>query len=378
MMMTTKADIKIDYDNSILALSNSLLQHYNVAHKYKSLPQLDNILAENYKNVVLLILDGMGIDIMKKNLPANAFLHQHIVSTISSVFPPTTAAATTAIHSGLPPIVSGWLGWMNYFPQYDKIIEVFRNKEFYSGKPIEKPFPADILLNYKTIYQKIVEQNPDMEYYKIFPRFEPDGAETFEELCEKIGKSCRASNKRKIISAYWTEPDHAIHYRGADCKEIRRIMRRINRNLRKLTEQLQDTLLIITADHGALDVEQVNINKYTDMCQTFLRPPTLEARFVNFFIKDGQKEVFKRLFEQYFGMDFVLYERDEFLASGILGSGEKNPLVDGFLGDFMAIAYGRRSIWYSTGELVFKPMIAEHAGFSEIELQVPLIIIKQK
>ena len=32
----------------------------------------------------------------------------------------------------------------------------------------------------------------------------------------------------------------------------------------------------------------------------------------------------------------------------------------------------------STGELVFKPMIAEHAGFSEMELQVPLIIIKQK
>ena len=65
--MTTKADIKIDYDHSILSISNSLLQHFNVEHKYKSLSSLDNILAENYKNVVLLILDGMGIDIMKKN-----------------------------------------------------------------------------------------------------------------------------------------------------------------------------------------------------------------------------------------------------------------------------------------------------------------------
>ena len=376
--MTTKADIKIDYDHSILSISNSLLQHFNVEHKYKSLSSLDNILAENYKNVVLLILDGMGIDIMKKNLPENSFLQKHIVCSVSSVFPPTTAAATTAIHSGLPPIASGWLGWMNYFPQYDKIIEVFRNKEFYSGKPIEPPFPAETLLKYKSIYQKIVEQNPDMEYYRAFPAFEPDGAKDFAEICAKIEKFCNADNKRKIISAYWTEPDHAIHYRGADCKEVKRILRKINRNLKNLAEKLHDTLLIITADHGAMDVEQVQMNRYADFCQTFVRPPSLESRFVNFFIKDEKKAEFKRLFQQYFGEDFLLYEREEFLASGILGNGEKNPLVDGFLGNFMAIAFGKRTIWYSTGELAFKPMIAEHAGFSEAELQVPLIIIKQK
>ena len=92
--------IKIDYDNSILSVSNSVLKHFNCPHQYKSLEILDKILNENYQNLILMIIDGMGVNVVEKLLPENSFLQQHIVTNISSVYPHTTAAATIAYHSG--------------------------------------------------------------------------------------------------------------------------------------------------------------------------------------------------------------------------------------------------------------------------------------
>lgn len=158
-----KQDIKVDFDNSILALSNSLLRHYGVETEYKSLPILDKELAVGYQNVVLLILDCFGKNILEYHLNPHDFLYMHRVADISTVFPPTTAAATITFHSGLPPIASGWIGWMNYFPQYGRIIENFRNVDFYTGEELTTPHPAETILKYKTIYKKITEQNPEVE-----------------------------------------------------------------------------------------------------------------------------------------------------------------------------------------------------------------------
>ena len=87
---------RFDYDRSLVSVSNSLLKYYNVKTYHPSLKLLDEKLAKNYKNVIFMILDGMGTDLIEKNLPETSFIRQHISAQIFSVFPPTTTAATTA------------------------------------------------------------------------------------------------------------------------------------------------------------------------------------------------------------------------------------------------------------------------------------------
>ena len=58
--------IRPDYNNSILNLITSILKYYNVESKYNSLPEIDEILKKDYNNVVLLILDGMGENILNE------------------------------------------------------------------------------------------------------------------------------------------------------------------------------------------------------------------------------------------------------------------------------------------------------------------------
>ena len=86
---------RFDYDRSLVSVSNSLLKYYNVKTYHPSLKLLDEKLAKNYKNVIFMILDGMGTDLIEKNLPETSFIRQHISTQIFSVFPPTTTAATT-------------------------------------------------------------------------------------------------------------------------------------------------------------------------------------------------------------------------------------------------------------------------------------------
>ena len=373
-----KKEIKIDYDKSILSVSNSVLEYYKIPHQYKSLAVLDKIMAEDYQNVVLMIIDGMGADILAKNLPEDSFLRQHVITNVSSVFPPTTAAATTAYHSGLPPIASGWMGWMEYIPQYDKIIELFLDIEYYSGEPTNKPSLSENLLKYEDIYSKVIKSHPEVEFHKIFPPFEKDGVKSFDELCNRLREETRQNNNKKLFSVYWTEPDHSIHECGVCSTEVKEILRDINAKLEELATSLNDTLLIISADHGAIDVKEEMLNDYPDVCACFKRPPALESRFKTFYIKDGKQEEFKRLFEKYFGEDFVLYTKQEFLAAHILGYGTPHPIVEKSLGDFVIIGIKDKELHYTTSERDVKHMIADHAGFSKAELTVPLIIIKKQ
>lgn len=50
-----------DYENCIANLPNSILEHYGVAPVGKTLPLADQLLKEDYKNVVVLLLDGLGL-----------------------------------------------------------------------------------------------------------------------------------------------------------------------------------------------------------------------------------------------------------------------------------------------------------------------------
>ncbi len=363
--------------NNILAVSNSLLKYYGLPIYHPSLDILDKKLLNKHKNIILLILDGMGIDLIEKNLSKDSFIRQHIIAQISSVFPPTTAAATTAFHSGLSPWESGWLGWMCYYRKYDEIIETFRNKAFYSGKKMETPAPYKDILKYETIYEKIIKNNPSIEYHKIFPSFEVGGVDSFQEMCDKIIALATKNDNSKLFCAYWIEPDHSTHQYGTNSNEVKNILLDIDYNIQKLNNSLKDSLVIISADHGEIDVEEIYLNKYSELCNTFLRPPALEARFITFFIKENNEKYFYSKFKEIFENDFHLYTKEEFLGSGILGSGKMHSEVPNFLGQFVAISKGNKSLRYSTGEKEFKSLKADHAGLSKEEMFVPLILLEK-
>lgn len=362
--------IKPNYKNSILGIPASLLNYYGINAHYDSIKELDEALLSNPKNIVYIILDGMGINIMNNCLKKTSFFNSHLKKQITSVYPSTTVCATTALHSGLSGYESGWIGWHLYFKKFNESVELFSNQTYFTRKNVN----ISEEMNYQTIYERITEKNPDILYSRIYPKKAGGDYENFDDMCHAVKEICK-NDKQNLISFYYNEPDHVLHKKGTHSNDLKLILNEIEDKLKKLYSSLNDTIFIITSDHGHTDVEALNIYTDKELINFFSYPPSGEFRSVHFHIKKGMKQKFKHYFAEKYGKDFLLYSKKEFFESGILGNNKKNINLDNLTGDFIAVAINNKSLIYITEEMKPRNLLSDHAGLTTDEMLVPLIII---
>lgn len=166
-------------------------------------------------------------------------------------------------------------------------------------------------------------------------------------IIERVINLC-AEDDNKYIYAYWNEPDTTMHKYGCYCDETKRILTSLEIKVQNMCEQLKDTLLIVTANHGHIDGRNVLITDYPDVMECLVRMPSIEPRALNFYIKDGKKEQFENAFKKSFGEDFILLTKEEVYENKLFGTGKKHVNVDGMIGDYVAIAVTNLTIFNST------------------------------
>lgn len=363
-----------DYSNSIMNVSNSFLKYHNVETKYPSHKSVDDMLCNGYNHIIYVLLDGMGSNIIKKHLNKTDVLYKYMKEEITSVFPPTTVAATNSVLSGLPPIETGYIGWVQYFKQYDSDVTIFLNKDFYTGKVFDEVIRTKHL-SYNNILQKIKNKNPDIHTNIIFPSYIEEGtAETFKEEIEQVLLITHNTDK-SFNYVYWIQPDLIEHKVGINSHDTEKMLKSINEDFEELLNNItDDTLVVCIADHGLVDVEEVNILKYEKLSNMLKRKPSIEPRACNFFVKDGLHEQFKVEFNTHFENKFLLMSKADLLESELLGTGNQHQLVDQFLGDFLAVAIDKY-MFSVKDDKIYK---AHHAGLTEDEMMVPLIMYSKK
>lgn len=366
--------IKVNYDNSLLSLAASVLKKYGASVNHKTLPQMDELLNCDFKNVVVMLFDGMGKNILEKHLPADSFLRSHCIDTISSVFPPTTTAATTSIESGLSPIEHGWLGWALRFEQVgNKNVCLFPNTLLNSNEKAADFHVARTYIPYENIFDKIERvSNGEVKAYCV-SAYSGICARSVDEICDNVKKLC-TQNGRKYIYTYSNQPDYDIHDLGTAHGRIREHLEEINQKVEKLCEQLTDTLVIVTADHGLIDTKWLYLDDYPDVRDCLVDIPSIECRTMSMFVKDGMKEKFERAFNKHFGEYYELIPHERVFEQKLFGDGDEHPLVRTFVGDYIAVAKTEVSI--SPAQKTDDVFKAVHAGATKEEFEVPFIVQK--
>ena len=172
-MQTKETIVFPDYPNSLLGAISSVLRHYGVQDTHATLPELDQALQKGPRNVVFMIFDGLGVDMLEHDLAPDDFFRRHLCRELTSVYPSTTAAATTTYNSGLSPLEHGSLGWSLYFKEYCRCIDIFPNQDSFSGEEIAGGRANDRFLSYKTIYERIAEAGSGVHTYNLQPSFIP-------------------------------------------------------------------------------------------------------------------------------------------------------------------------------------------------------------
>ena len=366
-------EIKNNYNECLTNLACSIRKYFELQYQHNTLDYIDKLLEEYQpQNVVTILCDGMGSNIMDRVLPKDSFLISNRLKAITTVFPATTVAATTSMMTGLNPVETGMLGWNMYYKDIDKTITVYADS--FKEDPEHKPLPEALEYNKKHMIRKTImdEINEIGKYkgYTIFP-FGDNHYNTLDDMFKMIEEKCNEPGK-KYIYAYDLDPDGTMHALGCDHDEVKRIIIDLNNRIERLSDKLTDTIIFVVADHGHINVKSVHLEDYPDIVDCLLRNTSLEPRAVNFFIKDGKKEEFVKLFNNYFGNDFDLYPMNEVIDSKLFGDGKENEIFRDALGDYLAIAKTNVSLLYNGNE----ELKSQHAGYTLDEIMVPLVKIK--
>ena len=369
-----------DYNNSILNLSCSVLKYFNVQVNHSTLPEADRLLEERKpRNVVILLFDAMGISILNRHLTKESFTRKKLFKTISSTFPPTTVAATTSVNSGLSPLETGWLGWISYFREIDDNILTFFNTLQSDGETqAANEHLTYSHIPYRTLSMQISDKNPDVKCMAVSPfKTNPNDPTIISKSVRQSMDSILTLTKqagRHMVYGYWPEPDHMMHELGVDNPEITSILVEIDSNLEYLNKNInkEETIVFVIADHSQINAKWFCLSDYPDIQALLKHPHSIESRCASFMVRDGMKDEFRKLFRKHFGEHFLLMTHDEFINSGLLGSGIPHPRTDGFVGDLVAVATDEYCIAENHEDA---EMVGIHAGLTKEEMEVPLIVL---
>lgn len=377
-----------DYEHCILGTISSILKYYNVDTKHKTSENLDKILNEkHYKNVIFLILDGLGEHILN-SISSNGFLKKNQIDMVTSVYPSTTTAALTSYYSGSSPYETGWIAWSQYFKEYGRALDMFSHNESYLREPIKKPL-LDVfktIMKYETVFEKIEKASPEVKAYEIEPEYAERrakrsiNADNIDELIMNVEDLCKIPD-RKFILAYSDNPDGLLHKFGTTSEEVKEFIKDAEQKIEEMCNRLdEDTLLIISADHGHKDIEKAyTLLDYPEIQECLILPAYLESRVLTFWVKENMRETFEQRFNKEFGKEFWLMTKEEFLDKyHFLGFGEKHYKIDDFIGNYVALSVAGSIIRLETFLAEGKPVKkSTHCGLSKEEMEVPVIVIKK-
>ncbi len=362
--------VKPNFKGSIVNISATFAEFLGCPNDKPTLPILANELSKNYKNIVFLILDGLGLHPLCTNLDENSFLRRNVRQTLTSVFPSTTTNATTSLLSNLYPMEHGWFGWSLYFEELGRAVNIFPAVDTFTGENVGESF--------------IKQRLPAKPFYKLSKIYRPSAIvpdfwhgdederivyRTLDEMFSLI-EACCAEKEKRFLYGYSAEPDSTMHRYGVSSAQAAEIIIKLNDGIEKLSEKVSDTLFVITADHGQIDVGE-NIALYEDSELTALLkwPQYLEARATAFKIKDGSEDKFTTLFRKKYGEDFELFRTEDLIRQGYFGPNQEAEHAS-LLGDFIAVGKTDKIFRLSPFGHIFK---GHHTSLTEEEMFVPLI-----
>ena len=361
---------KPDYQNCCLNMISSIAGYFGLPLQHPKLPFLEEKLQDkHYQNIILMLFDGMGMDILAHALPQDAFLRTHTPHTLSSCFPSTTTNVTTSLECGVSPREHGWLGWTLYFPQLQKPVDIFTNQS--NGQPAADYHVASRYIPREMIFPKITAAGQAKAC--CVSHFGDTPVDTLDQLFDTVLSLAR-DESRRYIYAYWGDPDHTMHEVGVYDPQVLSIVRDINDRVEKLARSLpEDTLLLITADHGLIDAEFHYLEDTPQLLDMLVHEPTIEARAASFHVKPEFVQAFPAAFRQVFGDHFLLMTGADFIRD-YLGDGETRPAIYDFVGDYMALA---TDAWCIDSYRKDHCLKGVHAGLTEQEMKVPLVVAKE-
>lgn len=337
------------------------------------------------RRVCVVMVDGLGKALLKQRGGHAPFLRQAMENsrTLGSAFPSTTAASLASLGTGLAPGLHGMVGYDVLDPAQDKVVNQLGGWDAKVDPQVWQPHP--------TVFEQVAEHLPVTTV--SLPRFADSGmtraalrGSSFRPGASSHARTLAAAealaaSDRALVYLYFNELDKAGHRFGAASAQWGSELEELDADMRRLTRQLPaDTLLLLTADHGMLDVAEAFRFDYSadPALVAGVRHTAGEPRLVHLYFEPdataAHREQTAAAWRAAYGNQAWIFTREDAISRGFFG--HVDPRVLPRIGDLM-VAAREPVAFYDTRRVPETAMsvVGQHGSLTKAEREVPLLTL---
>jgi predicted AlkP superfamily pyrophosphatase or phosphodiesterase len=366
-------------------------------------------LPEQVDKVILLFVDAFGWRFFERYTRYYPFLKRFdthgVVSKLTTQFPSTTAVHTTTIHTGLTVGESGVIEWFYYEPLVDRIITPLlfsfqtdreRNTLAQAGIQPQQIYPTT------SIYQQLAAHGVPAKVYghmaytpSPFGDAVMQGAtlvpyRTITEAMVRLTDDVINDQGKGYYYLYFDAIDAMGHLYGPSSRhwdaEVDTFLNALEAVLHgTLDGRAKNTLLLVTADHGQIEVSPAYITYLNTLprsvmpfvCKNSAGTPLIpagSARDMFLYIDKRHLDEAENTLRQQLADRADVYRTDALIAMGMFG-----PVIsDAFrrrAGNLMVLPHPYEQVWIQEkdrGEKIFR---GHHGGATPQEMETILLAL---
>jgi hypothetical protein len=339
---------------------------------------------DGVRRIAVLVVDGLGWHQLPAAAPYAATLADLAAGRLGSAraltcgLPSTTPASLVTIGTGRPPGTHGVIGFTLRVPGTDRVLNHLTwrdDPDPTDWQPCPTAFERAASAGFATTVVSRKAYAGSGLTVAAYRGAEYLGVETTDQL---VGGVLASLRRHRLVYAYHPDVDHAGHRTGVDSGHWRSAVGSLDRLLTRLIDGLPpDAALIVTADHGQLDVPA---DARADLAadDRLLDGVTVvagEARMRYLHTVPGAADDIAETWRGVLGDRVEVLHRAEAVARGWFGPVAGPHLAR--IGDLVVASRGRFAVLSTGSEPVsVTTMVGFHGSYTALEMEVPLLIAK--
>ncbi|GIF68091.1 alkaline phosphatase family protein [Asanoa ishikariensis] len=368
--------------------ADSLMDVLPSALAHLGVPGVSDILGlelAGVRRIAVLLVDGLGwhqIPTAAPFAPTLADLAARAPRMITTGFPSTTPTSLVSLGTGVSPGTHGVLGFRVAIPGTDTVLTHTHWRS--DPDPADwQPVPTLFERAEATGLAVSVANRPEFAHSGLTVAANRGAAyrsaSDVDELAEAMLKGLGDAGSPPALSyGYYPDLDRYGHVFGVDSEPWREAAAQVDRLLDRVLHGLPtDAALLVTADHGQLDVPAHHRFDFDadPRLQAGVRVVAGEPRVRYLHTLPGATDDVLATWTEVLGDAAWVARREDVIAQGWFG-----PVPDRNverIGDVVAICHGTHAVVAPHSEHAIKAMlIAYHGAYSAVEMEIPLLVAR--
>lgn len=337
-----------------------------------------------YRNVCLVLVDGLGAEQLDRHLGYAPTLRRAArLADLDAAFPSTTAASLATLGTGESPGRTGMVGYDVVDPSRRVVVNQLSGWDPQVLPEHWQPLPTifqrlEGLTDVVTVSQRAYAGSALTRAALRGGDFLAAGSTT-----ARVAKAAQRlqSPEPTLMYLYWPELDQAGHRHGVDSPAWREALEELDSGLRRLRSRTgEETLILLTADHGMVDVaahHRISYDEHPELVAG-VELTAGEPRLVQLHLADPEDEIARRrLIEAWgecLGDRAWILDREDLLRAGYFGALREG--VRGRIGDLLIAASGELALYdLRRVSPLAKGMVGQHGSWTDAERKVPLLAL---